>query len=157
MSEIYLLAGNQIQHLAELIGHFIAAVPEVWFGTVFVKRLDILKNQALSVSHGNFSEIAQISDSVRISSGGLTICSLLLTLLKLIFLPSLFTRKLLKQVWGGGVVSYLVSWCFEPRVGGECNGVTTGGPWTEAKSEMHIHCLELKAALFALNRFVEIV
>ena len=102
MSEIYLLAGNQIQHLAELIGHFIAAVPEVWFGTVFVKRLDILKNQALSVSQGTIQELLRfVIQSDRISSGGLTTCSLLLTLFKLTFLPSMFQLMLLNQdVWG---------------------------------------------------------
>ena len=35
------------------------------FGTVFVKRLEMMKNQAVSVSHGNCSGIAQIFESVR--------------------------------------------------------------------------------------------
>ena len=55
----------QIQHLAELIGHLIEAPPGMQFGTVFVERLKIIRKQALSVSHGNCSKIAQISDSVR--------------------------------------------------------------------------------------------
>ena len=55
----------QIQHLAELIRHLIAALPGEQFGTVLVERLEILENQALSISHGNYSAIAQISDSVR--------------------------------------------------------------------------------------------
>ena len=55
----------QIQHLAELIEHLIAHLPGVQFGIVFVKRLDILKSQALTISHGSYSGIAQISDSVR--------------------------------------------------------------------------------------------
>ena len=52
----------QIQHSAELIGHLAAALQGVQFGTVFVKGLKIIKNQALSVSHRNYSGIAQISD-----------------------------------------------------------------------------------------------
>ena len=44
----------QIQHLAELIGHLIAHLPGVQFRIVFVKRLDILKSQALTVSHGSY-------------------------------------------------------------------------------------------------------
>ena len=121
----------QIQHLAEHIRHLNAALSGVQFGSRFVKRLEILKNQALSVSQGTIQELLRfVIQSDRISSGGLTICSLLLTLPTLIFLPSLFTLMLLKQGVGVGV-------------GGECNGVTTGGPWTEAKSELHINCFEL--------------
>ena len=55
----------QIQQLAELIRHLTAALPAMQFCTVFVKRLEILKNQALSVGRENYSGIAQISDSVR--------------------------------------------------------------------------------------------
>ena len=73
----------------------------------------------------------------RISTGGLTICSLLLALLKLIFCSSLFTLMLLAQ---GGM-------------GGGGNGATTRGTSTEAESEQHINCLELKAALFVLILF----
>ena len=40
---------------------------------------------------------------------------------------------------------------------GRENGVTTGGTWTGAESELHINCLELKAAMFALNLLWKIV
>ena len=37
-----------IQSLAELIGYLVAAVPGVLFGTIFIKRLEILKIKSLA-------------------------------------------------------------------------------------------------------------
>ena len=37
--------------------------------------------------------------------------------------------------------------------GAECNGRTTGRMWCEAEIYLHINCLELKAARFALTSF----
>ena len=37
--------------------------------------------------------------------------------------------------------------------GVECNGQTTGGMWTSEESVLHINCLELKSAFFALKSF----
>ena len=39
------------------------------------------------------------------------------------------------------------------RKGGECNGGTTGGMWCQAEISLHINCLELKVARFALTFF----
>ena len=36
-------------------------------------------------------------------------------------------------------------------LGAECLGTTTGGMWTADEASDHINCLELKAALFALQ------
>ena len=41
--------------------------------------------------------------------------------------------------------------CFKDKVGVECLGTTTGGMWTADETSDHINCLELKAALFALQ------
>ena len=37
----------------------------------------------------------------------------------------------------------------------ECLGTTTGGMWTADETSDHINCLELKAALFALEVIVQ--
>ena len=39
--------------------------------------------------------------------------------------------------------------------GAACQGQTTGGPWMEEESQMHINCLELLAARFALQTFTK--
>lgn len=39
--------------------------------------------------------------------------------------------------------------------GASCNGVTTRGPWTAADSDRHINKLELLAAFYALQCFVD--
>ncbi|KZS16152.1 Uncharacterized protein APZ42_018153 [Daphnia magna] len=39
--------------------------------------------------------------------------------------------------------------------GAECNGISTGGPWTPIDQGKHINDLELKAAFFALRCFTE--
>ena len=38
-------------------------------------------------------------------------------------------------------------------VGAICNGVTTRGPWTADQACLHINCLELLGALYALQSF----
>jgi hypothetical protein len=38
--------------------------------------------------------------------------------------------------------------------GATCNGQVTGGRWSSIESQQHINCLELKAALFALQAFL---
>ena len=74
----------------------------------------------------------------RISTGGLTICSLLLHAVLANF-PSI-------------TVSIDAS-----KTGWEIkfSGVTTGGQSTEAELELHINCLEFKAALFTSKSFYE--
>ena len=39
--------------------------------------------------------------------------------------------------------------------GSECLGTTSGGMWTADEASDHINCLELKAALFALQSLWE--
>ena len=39
--------------------------------------------------------------------------------------------------------------------GASCQGQRTGGPWTEHKVKMHINCLELLAATFAVQTFAK--
>ena len=41
--------------------------------------------------------------------------------------------------------------CFKDKVGGGMPSTTTGGMWTADETSDHINCLELKAALFALQ------
>ena len=44
-----------IQSLAEFIGHLVAALPGVLFGTIFVKRLEILKIKSLAKHKGHYA------------------------------------------------------------------------------------------------------
>ena len=39
--------------------------------------------------------------------------------------------------------------------GAACQGQRTGGPWTEEEAQMHINCLELLAATFAVQTFMK--
>ena len=39
--------------------------------------------------------------------------------------------------------------------GGTCNGVRTNGLWSSAEKELHINCLELKAAFLVLQAFTK--
>jgi len=38
--------------------------------------------------------------------------------------------------------------------GAHCNGVVTGGPWSQSEIDFHINHLELLAAFYALQSFV---
>ena len=39
--------------------------------------------------------------------------------------------------------------------GATCQGQRTGGPWSQAESNMHINCLELLAATLAVKTFLK--
>ena len=108
------------------------------FCTVFVKRLKILKNQALSVSHENYSGIAQISDSVR--QDLIWWVDNLQSSIAVSFDAS--KTVCLGGGWGWGLGERMSHYRRH---------------WTGAESELHINCLELKAAMFALNLLWKIV
>ena len=39
--------------------------------------------------------------------------------------------------------------------GAVCNGVRTGGPWSQSEQQLHINCLELLAATLAVKSFLK--
>ena len=45
--------------------------------------------------------------------------------------------------------------CLPDRVGAVCRGVRTGGPWSPEEQKMHINCLELTAAMLAVQAFAK--
>ena len=45
--------------------------------------------------------------------------------------------------------------CLSTRVGGLCNGICTGGPWSLDEQSLHINCLELLAATLTIQTFTE--
>ena len=54
-----------IQSSAELIGHLVAALPGVLFGTIFIKRPEILKIKSLAKNKGNNAAFIRLTDEVK--------------------------------------------------------------------------------------------
>ena len=54
-----------IQSLAELIGHLVAALPGVLFGTIFIKQLKIIKIKSLAKNKGNYATCIRLTDEVK--------------------------------------------------------------------------------------------
>ena len=54
-----------IQSLAELIGHLVAALPGVLFGTIFIKQLKIIKIKSLAKNKGNNAAFIRLTDEVK--------------------------------------------------------------------------------------------
>ncbi len=45
--------------------------------------------------------------------------------------------------------------CFEDGLGAVCQGVQTGGLWSQMERKLHINCLELLAGSFAVKSFTK--
>ena len=54
-----------IKSLSELIGRFVAALPCGPFGTIFIKRLEMLKIKALAKSKRNYATFVRLTDKVK--------------------------------------------------------------------------------------------
>ena len=121
--------------MVEIIGYLVAAHPGVWVAPVFYKRMEIAKNAALSENCGNFDAPMRVPDSIRED--------LLWWTNNVDKFPSPVQKSKSNVI--------VKSDASKIRWGAECLGTTTGGMWTADETSDHINCLELKAALFALQ------
>ena len=53
-----------------------------------------------------------------------------------------------------GICNYQVRY-ISPGLGTVCNGIRTGGPWSQSEQQLHINCLELLAATLAVKSFLK--
>lgn len=126
-----------IRELAELIGQLVAAQAGVWVAPLFFKRLEIAKTMALSSAGNSFEAKMVISQDIKEDLQW--------------WIDNV--EKFPFPINRNQPVVTIKSDASNNGWGAECNGDTTGGMWTRAEASSHINCLELKAALFALQTF----
>ena len=128
-----------IRALAELIGKLVAISPGNKYGPVFVKRLEIAKNAALRRHKGNFDEAIELTPDMinDISWWTNNVSS---------HAKPMFPLRPQLTIYSDASNS---GW------GGTCNGVRTNGLWSSAEKQLHINCLELKAAFLVLQAFTK--
>ena len=124
-----------IQSSAELIGHLVAALPGVLFGTIFIKRPEILKIKSLAKNKGNNAAFIRLTDEVKADiqwwTDHITESACPVRVIK----PSVVVKTDASKTGLGRV----------------CDGRRIGGSWPAEEVMLHLNCLELKAALFALQ------
>ena len=126
-----------IQDVAHVVGLMVASFPGNTFGPLFYRALDTLKTEALRTNKGSFAAKVQI--------------------------PSYVLNDLqwwvdniehIRRPISHGTPCYIMQtdastlgW------GAHLQGKRTGEQWTEEEAKAHINCLEMKAALLALQSF----
>ena len=126
-----------IKALAELIGKLVAISPGNKHWPVFYKRLEIVKNAALRCHKGNFDETIELTpdmiDDISWWTNNVSNHA-----------KPMFPLRPHLTIYSDASNS---GW------GGTCNGVRTNGLWSSAEKQLHINCLELKAAFLVLQAF----
>ena len=126
-----------IQTFAELIGKLVATEPGIWIAPLFYKGLETIKIKALKENRGNYGAYIEVSDTIKDELSWWTDHIEYFNTPIIRDKPKIVvTSDASKKGWGG-----------------ECNGVTTGGSWTDQEKDSHINILELKAALFSSKAF----
>ncbi len=126
-----------IRELAEVIGKLVALEQGVSGGSIFIKRMEIDRNEALKESDGDYDAEMTVSKETKMDlqwwidnlPGGK----------REIIIPDpsvVITSDASTKGWGG-----------------EFQGETSGGLWTAAERKLHINCLELKACGLVLKSF----
>lgn len=134
-SELISKPSCTIRQLAELVGNLTATLPGVVFGPLFIKPLEIAKDQALRLNKGNFDSSMELHYSLKEVLNWWVVN-----------LPK--TRKHVLQSkpdFDLYTDSSTSGW------GGVFGEIQTGGFWSMEESKLHINVLELKACLLSLQ------
>ncbi len=126
-----------VQDLSVFIGNVVAAEPAVLHAPLHYKSLEILKNETLKLSRGDFEAKLWLNDDAR---------SDILWWIKNIQTSS-------RSVGSLGPQYEIESDASKKGWGGVFQNQSTGGHWSKLESSEHINCLELRAGLFTLQAF----
>lgn len=126
-----------LRNLAELIGHLVAIGPGNRYAPIFYKRLEILRNNYLKISKGDYEVSISFSNEVKDDI-------------------SWWIKNVDKYPNYIGVIDFSLEMYTDASLTGYgiyCNGQKTCGLWNASEKQLHINVLELLAVKFGLFCF----
>lgn len=128
-----------VEYVARIIGYMISSLPAVQFGRLYCRNIEQDKIQALKISKGNYKANMSLSCESKVEVKW--------------WLDNVDTAY---NVIGHSPIDFTVySDASLKGWGAALNDVSCGGQWSSEEAKNHINYLELSAALFALQCFVD--
>ncbi|KAK3092616.1 hypothetical protein FSP39_005025 [Pinctada imbricata] len=125
----------EILQVSQLLGLMVASFPGVEYGSLYYRRLENDKVDALKLSRGNYKAKMKIKDDTKMDLDW--------------WIQNL--PKSDKKINHGNPDFVLRTDASNEGWGAECRNITTGGRWNEQELILHINEQELTAVLFALK------